>query len=413
MTLEQAIKTRERPNSPGLRDILGTVGAVALGGILLFAAYAKIIDPVRFEETIRLEGLDFLLSARAVALIAIALEVFLGVALLLGVRHKAVVIPSILLVAFFIYLTAHAWYAVETGARTPEENCGCFGNLVDRTPKEAFFMDLLLLVPPLLLLIWGMRGGALPRARVWLAAVLAAVLTGVAFMAPDLPFDDLATRLHEGDRVSETCAGEGLERSCLTTVQVGLDRGHWLVVLADLDDRTFIEKHFRELNDYAATVRGTDRPQLVLMTPTSEDDVKMIHAEFSPTFYLRHAPLALIRPLYRRLPRTLRVSGDHVVELWDGIPSLTDGGKGNQGWGSGASKGGTTYGEYGSGPDYGDEKPGDTNPGYTTPEYGDTPSDTPTPEYGDEPEKKIPPKRRLSFRSMVTSLLFPHLNLNL
>ena len=376
MTHEHALNPREHAAPQGLRDILGTLGAVVLGAVLLFAAYAKVIDPMRFEETIRLEGLDFFLSAHYVALIAIALEVFLGVALLLGVRHKAIVIPSILLVAFFIYLTAHAWYAVETGARSPEENCGCFGNLVERTPKEAFFMDLLMLVPPLLLLVWGMRGGALPRGRLWVATALAVALTAFAFKAPDLPLDDLATRLHRGDKVSGVCAGEGLERSCLTTVQVGLDRGHWIVVMADLEDRASIEEHFPAWNDYANATRGTDRPKLVVMTPIKEEDVKVILAEFSPSFFLRHAPLGLIRPLYRRLPRTMRIENDSVVELWDGMPSFEDGGAANKGWGTGDSKGGTEYGDTDTTRPARDEQPA----------YGEQP------EYGDEPKKDGPAK---------------------
>ncbi|HYG63593.1 MAG TPA: hypothetical protein VEL74_13510, partial [Thermoanaerobaculia bacterium] len=53
---------------------VGTVGALFLGGVLLVAVWAKMLDPLAFAEQIRQEKLDFLLSAEAVALIALALE---------------------------------------------------------------------------------------------------------------------------------------------------------------------------------------------------------------------------------------------------------------------------------------------------------------------------------------------------
>src|SRR4051812_16389187 len=77
---------------------VGTFAGAFLGCVLLFAVWAKMIDPLAFAEQIRTEGLDFLIPARAVALIALALEAGLGLALLFGLRRKWVLVPAALLV---------------------------------------------------------------------------------------------------------------------------------------------------------------------------------------------------------------------------------------------------------------------------------------------------------------------------
>ncbi len=73
---------------------LGYIGAFILGGVLLFGAYAKVIDPVAFAGLISREGLDFLLPSGAVVFIALTLEIGLGTALMLNIRRTPVLIAS-------------------------------------------------------------------------------------------------------------------------------------------------------------------------------------------------------------------------------------------------------------------------------------------------------------------------------
>src|SRR5512134_3046016 len=87
---------------------LGTAAGVFLGAVLLVAVWAKALDPSAFAEQIRVEGLDVLLSAEAVALVALALEAGIGLALALGIRRLWVLVPAALLVAFFTFLTGRA-----------------------------------------------------------------------------------------------------------------------------------------------------------------------------------------------------------------------------------------------------------------------------------------------------------------
>ena len=83
----------------------------------------------------------------------VAVEVGLGVALLLDLRRRSVLVPATLLVALFVFLTARTYWRATHGGLSAADaaSCGCFGNLVERTPAEAFWQDLLMLVPALAL----------------------------------------------------------------------------------------------------------------------------------------------------------------------------------------------------------------------------------------------------------------------
>jgi uncharacterized membrane protein YphA (DoxX/SURF4 family) len=295
---------------------LGTLGGVFLGAVLLVAVWAKALDPAAFAEQIRIEGLDVLLSAQAVALIALVLEAGLGLALLLGVRRLWVLVPAALLVAFFVFLTGRAWWLSAHGLRDAE-SCGCFGNLVQRTPAEAFWQDLLLLVPALLLAFVGRnRSARFPTARVAAVAVVTVAVALFAWKSPELPLDDLATRLRPGVEIADLCAGGGENPVCLSTVAPDLKKGSHLVVLANLDDPA-LEKAVGALNGYAG--RGE---AVWVLSASPEEKKQAFFWRFGPSFQIVETPEPLMRPLYRRLPRSFRVKDGRVTETWPGLPQL-------------------------------------------------------------------------------------------
>lgn len=293
---------------------LGRLAGAFLGAVLLVAVWAKALDPAAFAEQIRIEKLDVLLSAPAVAILALALEAGLGLALLLGIRRLWVLVPASLLVAFFLFLTGRAWWMSAHGLREPE-SCGCFGNLVQRSPAEAFWQDLLLLVPALLLAFLGReRTARFPALRVAAVAVITAAVALFALKAPDLPLDDLATRLHPGVRIQELCAGGGEKAICLDTVAPELKQGEHLVVLGNLEDPALGEA-VDELNAYAD--RGGD---LWLLSASPAEQHRAFFWRWGPAFEVVEAPEPLLRPLYRRLPRAFRVRDGKVIETWAGLP---------------------------------------------------------------------------------------------
>ena len=181
------------------RPVAGTIAGVFLGLVLLVAAWGKAMSPGAFLEQIRLEGLDFLFSAGTTVVLGLALEAGLGLALLLGVRWPWVLVGTSLLVAFFVFLNGRNYYLVLEGLRDETAPCGCFGELLDRTPAAAFWQDLFLLLPPLALVLWGRpkESHLIPKIRLLLALSAAIAISLFAWSNPDLHYAEAAAQIAE------------------------------------------------------------------------------------------------------------------------------------------------------------------------------------------------------------------------
>ena len=323
LAAQTASAVRARPPGTGWRWWLGSAAAVFLGALYLVAVWAKAIDPASFAEQITLEGLDVLVPAAAVAMVALVLEAALGVALLVNLRRLWVLVPTALLTLFFLALNARAWWLDARGLREDTAGCGCFGNLMDRTPREAFVMDLVLLgVPTLLVFVGRPRGGRrFPPLRTTLVALAAVAALLLAWKAPELPLDDLATRLRPGTTVAEMCAGREAERICLDLLVPELAQGEHLVVLADLGDDAFTGA-VDALNDYAMAARMAGAAPLWVLAGGTPEEHRAFFWRYGPVFETREVPEALLAPLHRRLPRSFRLRDGTVTETWSGLPPL-------------------------------------------------------------------------------------------
>ncbi|MFL6196497.1 MAG: DoxX family protein [Thermoanaerobaculia bacterium] len=312
----------ETPNAPRHPALwwIGTFAGAFLGCVLLFAVWAKALDPASFVTQVRTEGLDFLLPAQAVALIALALEAGLGLALVLGVRRRWVLVTATLLVAFFLFLTGRAWYLAAHGLRSAEESCGCFGNLVQRTPAQAFWQDALLMVPALLLAWIGRdrRQPLFPPVRTAVAGLGALAVVIFAWKAPELPLDDLATRLRPGVQVTAACAGEGAQRVCLDSIVPELKQGRHMVILTKLDTPELTQA-VDALNAYTG---NPGNPPLWVLSASTAEEQRAFFWKWGPRFEIREAPPELLRPLYRRLPRAFEVQDGQVTRTYRGLPPL-------------------------------------------------------------------------------------------
>jgi len=186
-------------------------GAIILGAVFFIASIGKVLDPVMFVEQIRKEGLEIIFSANTVALIALALETFLGSALLLGVRTFWIVAPSAALSAFFVFLTGRSYWYVLAGARDNSYDCGCFGIFMQRTAEEAFWQDITLLLVPLALVFLGSRYKSfeIPPVRTVFALACAAAIcvwaVAVEGMPPSVP------AMSKEMSASESLAEQGLD----------------------------------------------------------------------------------------------------------------------------------------------------------------------------------------------------------
>lgn len=305
----------------GLSPWIGAAGALVLGLVFLVAAVPKALDPLAFAEQIRFEGLDFALPSSLLAWLVIVVEAGLGMALILNLRRRWVLIPTGFLVVFFVFLTARAYLRWLGGDLEDGSACGCFGNLVERSPAEAFWQDLFLLVPPFVLAAFvGRNTTSITRPRRVLVVGLATVAMAVlAWASPRLPLDDVATRLGVGKRIVDFCAGAdepGGERVCLDILVPELLDGRHLVTLDDLDS-VGIEATVDALNLF----HGQPSERSVwLLADASDERVQAFFWEWGPRFEVREAPLPLLRPLYRTLPRAFAVEDGVVTETWAGLP---------------------------------------------------------------------------------------------
>lgn len=305
------------------RSGLGNLGGIFLGGVLLVAAWAKMIHPQAFIETISHLGLDFLLPAAWVAWLGIGLEIALGVLLVFCVDRLWVLWSAAALTVFFIILNGREYWLDSQGLLDPADaGCGCFGNLVQRTPAEAFWQDLALLVPPLILAFWGRSlARGFPKLRT--AAAAALTLAGVIFSmaAPNLPLDDLATRLKPDAEVAELCIGQDSDpagRVCLTDVMPQLEEGRHVVILADIEDESF-SSAIESINDYRSRSQG---PELLVGTAAEPEKVHALiwRLGFEP----KEVPEALLKTLHRRLPRSFLVEEGTVTRTFSGLPPFDE-----------------------------------------------------------------------------------------
>ena len=324
--MEREVKNRNAgaAEPPRWRHALGTIGGVFLGAVLLFAVWAKALDPGAFAQEIRDLRLDFLLPAGAMVFVALAIEAGLGSALLFGIRRLWVLLPTVALVAFFLFLTGRDYWLDSRGLLEAGAGCGCFGNLVQRTPAEAFWQDLFLLVPALALAFVARPGPdrPVPWNRLGASGLVTVAAVLFTWKSPDLPLDDLATRLKPGVEVSALCAGGGDDQVCLASLAPWLAEGRSVVVLTDLDNERFLAG-IEDLNRYSLAEGSS--PLRVLTTADSEarHEFFWLHG---PAFELVEVPEQLLRPLYRTLPRSFIVEEGEVVATYSGLPPLPEAG---------------------------------------------------------------------------------------
>jgi hypothetical protein len=131
-----------------------------------------------------------------------------------------------------------------------------------------------------------------------------------------MPLDNLATRLRPGTSVADVCYGRDEGRLCLNLVIPELEEGEHVVVIADITDPEFGEA-VEELNSLALAASGQT---LWVLTDATADEQYAFFWQWGPVFEIREAPHALLRPLYRRLPRSFIVQDGEVTETFNHLP---------------------------------------------------------------------------------------------
>lgn len=286
--------------------VAGHAGRLSLGLIFLVAGFLKALDPAEFAHQVAGYGM---VGARLSSLGAPALIVFeiaLGVALLAGARPLWAGLASIVLLAVFIAIEA---YGLSVG-RT--EACGCFGAFVERTPAQVIGEDLLF-TGLAVLAIWGLREWRGLAARRAAAVTVATVVLAAAFVvaSPALPIDPYVTRL---------AVGRSLADLALQDRAPGLSQGRHLVALIDVTDPRAAGTA-AALNEIASRPGA---PSVLALTPASEEERAAFLWSAAPAFETRSVDRAVLKRLYRRLPRFFLIDSGRVAAVFDGAPPAAE-----------------------------------------------------------------------------------------
>lgn len=282
--------------------LAGALSARILGAVLLLAAYAKAVDPHGFAIVFGDMAPMPPGAAFAVALVVVGFEAGLGFVLVAGWRSRGVLVATS--ATFLAFTCVVVWQLVHPGGAAA---CGCFGQLVERTPWQALWEDVGFVA--LSGLAWCGRAAAPAMIRWRMTGLVAAGAVGFAVCAPWLPLDDHATALAPGVSVHSTRLDE---------IVPELGTGRHLVLLLDRADPA-TRARTPELNRRLGLPGGA--------TPVwgIADDDRELAAAFmwsaGPAFDVRGAPPAMLRRLYRTLPRSALVEDGRVVATWTGFPS--------------------------------------------------------------------------------------------
>lgn len=130
------------------RRVSAFVASVLLGAVFVFSAGTKVLAPQAFVASVESYGILPSNWSLPVATGVTALELALGLMLLLGVGRRLAVKISIPLILAFVGLVV---YAMRAGL----ENCGCFAEAIEMTPSQELLLDLVLLLSAGIVLAWG------------------------------------------------------------------------------------------------------------------------------------------------------------------------------------------------------------------------------------------------------------------
>ena len=168
--------------------VLVNIARGLVGGLFIFSGLVKAIDPkglsYKMQEFFEVWARDGFLPklmntfnehSLTFSIVIITLEVFLGLALLVGWQKKMTTWLLLLLTLFFTFLTAFVLFTGKIKA------CGCFGDCIPLTPTQTFTKDIILLVLVVLLLMGHKFIQPLFKPIIC-PAILAMAISGVLFL---------------------------------------------------------------------------------------------------------------------------------------------------------------------------------------------------------------------------------------
>ncbi len=170
-----------------------------IGIWFIFSGIVKAIDPIgtaiKMEEYFEVfeksaPALTFLWKAMAeqaiaVSMFMIILEIYLGIALLLGIWKNITLWLLILLIGFFTFLTG---FSAKTGKVT---DCGCFGDFLKLAPIQSFYKDVFLSCLIIILMISQKSIREIFKNKIGAALLIILTLSATGFAYRNIYFEPI------------------------------------------------------------------------------------------------------------------------------------------------------------------------------------------------------------------------------
>lgn len=278
---------------------------IVIAIVFLIAALSKALDPPSFIDQIASYGILPGLAPFG-AWFFIAVECLLAGMLIVNLYPRTAQVGAGGLLLLFSGVTA---YAIATGSL---ENCGCFGNIMPRTPQETLVEDLVMLAGIIFAAIvtWKRQPKpTVPKFAVVMALGLAGILVGV--FHKQLPVDDLSTQLKPGAEFT-SWPTEGL--------YTNLNEGTHVVFLFNLQIEN-LETQVQRMNEIA---QSEDVKSAIGLITDGPEQLTALMFQYGTGFPAGALEPRFARNLYRALPRTFVIHDGTVVETWSAIPDLAD-----------------------------------------------------------------------------------------
>lgn len=175
-----------------------------LGLLFIFSALAKLLSVDQFEIYIfgfRIFGLGLsFFIARAI----IAMEIALGLLLILNMHSRAIYFASLLI------LTIFSLFLIGLIVAGNNDSCHCFGELLDMNPWQSLLKNIALIL--ILLLSAGLRSFRILWKPLWYALVIAGSIAAVFILSPpdNWRYDQYSQSTTVSEKALETAFSEGL-----------------------------------------------------------------------------------------------------------------------------------------------------------------------------------------------------------
>jgi hypothetical protein len=279
----------------GFLGILGLLAGIFLGGMLLYAAAIKAADPSLFIEQIRGYKI-FPALAPVWAYVVLWVEFILGWMLLLWVAPRWSLLGFAGLMLFFVGLTAYAW------SQGNVSDCGCFGRMASRAPKDVILEDLAYTVLAAFA-FWKAPWASSSRGRWMIYGLTLPLFLALPWVAPHLPVDSLVTPVRAGYNL-ETLAAEDLK--------VPLGDGRVFVALLGDNCRPCVDALplMAELTQRAAA------PKVIGVFAGDRARKRAWALDQLPAFPLANASEKTLRQYYRTLPVFILLDEGVVRRVW-------------------------------------------------------------------------------------------------